>query len=84
MGLFCVYKRPLSVPIPAYQDRNSQKSARYSIVLQRVAVCCSRLQRVAACFSVSQCVIVLQRVKVCYSVLKCVTACCSVLQCVAV
>ena len=43
-----------------------------SIVLQRVAACCSVLQRVAVCCSV------LQRVAACCSVLQRVAVCCSV------
>jgi len=58
---------------------------------QRVAVCCSVLQRVAVCVKEKEqerltsyhlligCV--LQCVAVCCSVLQCVAACCSVLQC---
>jgi len=42
--------------------------------VERVAACCSVLQCVAVCCSV------LQRVAVCCSVLQCVAACCSVLQ----
>jgi len=50
-----------------------------------IAVCCSVLQRVAACFNVLQCVAV--SCSVCCSALQCVVVCCSVLQhvaCVAV
>ena len=63
-------------------------------VLQRVAACCSVLQRVAViyvCFTcrgedkwVSSICNVLQCVAVCCNVLQCVAVCCSVLQCVAV
>jgi len=52
-------------------------------------VCCSVLQRVAACCSRIRAHLILKRhvrgmyVAVCCSVLQCVAMCCSVLQCVA-
>ena len=71
-----------------------------SVHTQCVAVCCSALQRVAVCRSLSQCVAVLQCValkaprahqnaarqlyKSIGSVSQCVVVCCNALQCVAV
>jgi len=63
----------------------------WSLVLQRVAVCCNVLQYVVMCCSVSQCTCMLplrhpwtDATRVEDRELQCVALCCSVLQCVAV
>ena len=52
-------------------------------MVQCVAVCCSKMQRVVVCMlcRVMKCVV--QRGAAWCSVLQCVAVCCSVLQCVA-
>ena len=49
-------------------------------VLQRVAVCCSVLQRVAGVLAIAVLGMAIMMVFLCCSVLQCVAVCCSVLQ----